>query len=213
MEDSYRSRQVAGIAVSGGLLAFAVLALALFLVSDPQEERFTGEPSVDAIITAVAAEDVDYLVEHVTYQQTPCQIEPEPDPLTLLVPPECAPGVAELAPVEVIMNGTCQGVWVTSENVRQPFDERFSEPREVFAAVRMSEPFALTPAPYRIVFGRPGEPELPFSGHIGVLDGGVTQVSTWCGTVPEQIAAMVAAGGEVVYQHPDYEFPATVRGP
>lgn len=197
------SPQIVGGVLSGGVLLLALLAIAAFVIRDAEPDRITGDAAVDSIISAVERQDLRSLLERVVYQQVPCSDEPEPDPVTQLEPPLCPAGLSQEALVEVFMSGNCDGHWVTNENLLGEFADRLGDPQQVYAVVLMDQPFTNIVAQYRIVFGRIGQPQFPFSGQIAVFDGSIVQLMTWCQNAPGQLLALEAAGGEPLFVSPD----------
>ena len=209
--DRRLSPPVVGGVLSGGVLLLALLAVVAFVVRDAEPDRITGDAAVDSIISAVERQDLVSLLERVAYQQVPCSDEPEPDPVTQLEPPLCPAGLSHEALVEVFMSGNCEGHWVTNENLLGEFADRLGDPQQVYAVVLMDQPFTNIVAQYRIVFGRLGEPEFPFSGQIAVFDGTIVQLTTWCQSAPGQLLALQAAGGEPVFVSPDLDPVASAQ--
>jgi hypothetical protein len=206
------TRQVAGAGVAGGVLVLAAVSIAAFALADTNESRFTSNEAVDAIIQDIDTGDVAALMERARTQQVPCSRAADGDSPAAVQPPVCPLGSPEGAPQDVFLSGECENAWIPGDAVPATFEELFGEPTLTYAVLFMDgEAQEAMPvlSQYRIVYGRPTEPEFPFSGHIAVLDGEIIQLSAYCANAAQQVSYLADLGGDIVFALP--ELPTEVE--
>lgn len=155
-------------------------------IAHPRGAR-TGNPAIDAVITALEAGNKEAIARLAQFRAAPCTNEEG-----LGGPPKCSPGVAPGTPIEAMPSGGCEGGWwLKDEFLSAEGLGRF------IAAYRDPQLYAVYRPPASAQRQWPGGDVIivyvhatgsgRFAQTIGVTDRHI--VSTWggCGTKPEDI--------------------------
>jgi hypothetical protein len=100
-------------------------------LADLDTGRRAGIEVIDSFLDALRAEDLDAMLDLVSYQQVGCIVEP----VGIGGPPFCEEGEAEGTVLDVIPAGQCEGFYMRREELRDGLHDLAGKPWAIFAVI------------------------------------------------------------------------------